>query len=161
MDEMKDKDTNELLGENRNKWIRICLKIYVIVLPNLINWGIESDRDPNDGVYDVLIGKGLFSTLTYRKHHKIAEFVGEVIGGNELFEFLKTNDGIKRVAYAHPLSEDYSYYLDCVQINCVHYSLPTQSQTLPILITTYVDPQPFALMSFEFFIIVSIWHQSF
>jgi hypothetical protein len=69
-------------------------------------------RRGNDGLYDVLIGKGLFSTLTYRKHHKIAEFVGEVIDGNE-FEFLKTNNGINRVAYAHPLSEDCSYYLDC------------------------------------------------
>jgi len=63
-------------------------------------------------VFDVLIGKGLFSTLAYRKHQKIADFIGEVIEGAE-FEFLKSNDGIRRVAYAHPLTEDCSFYLDC------------------------------------------------
>ena len=75
-------------------------------------------RRNNSGEYDVLVGRGLFSRLEYRKHHTIVQFHGDVIDG-ETYEQLKATHSQKRVAYAHPLNSDCSFYLDCYEYSGV------------------------------------------
>jgi hypothetical protein len=69
-------------------------------------------RQESDGSWDALIGRGLFSELEYGRNQTICQFEGDIID-SDTYDVLRAEHGQKRVAFAHPLSEDRAYYLDC------------------------------------------------